>query len=508
MKSKNLATLKRAALFRALILLLALAMPLMAEGPVPGQEIAPGIKVSEHDSKVFRPDPNYEDKPYDAEKQLEIYGGKHANPTARPLLELGRELYTSGPFRPGINLVGKKNLLFPHAHAYGDYRAAIAYNDNGAKEQWVLANRLNLDLDAQLTATERVHAFMRPLDKGGKFTRFEFGADGTRQLETEFDGNVDALFFEGDMNPILAGLTNHDMPFDLPVSAGLMPLLFQNGVWVEDAFTGVAFSIPARNSALLDISNMDTTFFAGFSKVSTAAVKKADGNLDDRNVRLWGVTSFIEAMEGYWELGYGFVDPEDDGNEPFDDLSYNNLTAAFTRRYGGLVSNSLRVIWNVGQNPEGRAQTADGILLLMENSLVTKKPLTLVPYMNLFMGIDTPQSLARDAGAGGVLKNTGILFETDGLTGFPKLDDTANNTTGGALGLEYLFNLDHQIVLETAVVSDFAGVSVAKGEQLGVGFRYQLPITHALILRSDLIAGFRQNDEDVFGVRFEIRRKF
>ncbi|HLD49866.1 MAG TPA: hypothetical protein VJC08_01560, partial [bacterium] len=115
--------------------------------PAHGEEIAPGVKEVEHDSKVFRPDPNYENKPYDAEKQLEIYGGKHANPTARPLLEIGRELYTSGPFRQGINLLGKKNLLFPHGHVYGDYRAAIAYNDNGAQEQWVLANRLNLDID-------------------------------------------------------------------------------------------------------------------------------------------------------------------------------------------------------------------------------------------------------------------------------------------------------------------------------------------------------------------------
>ena len=484
------------------------ALPVNAETPVPGQEIAPGVKVVEHDSKVFGPDPNYEDKPYDAEKQLEIYGGKYTNPTARPLLELGRELYTSGPFRPGINLVGKKNLLFPHGHVYGDYRVALAYNDNGKIEQWVLANRLNLDIDVQLTATERVHAFMRPLDRGGKVTRFEFGADGTRQLENEYDGNVDALFFEGDMNPILSGLTNHDMPFDLPFTGGLMPLLFQNGIWVEDAFTGFAFTIPARNSALLDISNMDITFFGGFDKVSTAAVKKADGVLDDSNVRIWGVTSFIETMEGYWELGYGFVDPRDDKNEPLDDLRYHNLTAAFTRRYLGLVSNSLRMIANVGQEPEGRLQTADGILLLMENSLITQSPLAVVPYMNLFIGMDRPQSLARDGGAGGVLKNTGILFETDGLTGFPKLDDTAQNAMGGALGLEYLFNLDHQIVFETAVVRDLAGASVAKGDQLGLGFRYQLPISNALILRSDLIAAFRQNDEDAFGIRFEIRRKF
>ena len=373
-----------------------------------------------------------------------------------------------------------------------------------------MADRLNLDIDVQLTATERVHAFMRPLDKNGKFTHYEFGADGSHQLESEFDGNADALFFEGDLNPILAGITNKDMPFDLPFSAGLMPLLFQNGVWVEDAFTGVAFSIPARNSPLLDISNMDTTFFAGFSKVSTAAVKKADGNLDDINTRLWGVTSFIETMGGYWEVGYGFTDPKDDKHEPLDDLRYHNLTAAFTRRYWNLVSNTVRIIGNVGQSPEGgREQTADGLLLLIENSLITPKPLSLVPYLNLFLGVDKPQSLARDAGAGGVLKNTGILFETDGLTGFPKLDDTGNDAMGGALGLEYLFDkLDHQIVLETAVVNRIGRNSTANGDQLGIGFRYQLPITNALILRWDLIAGFRQNDEDLFGIRFEIRRKF
>lgn len=485
------------------------ALPVNAGSPAPGEEIAPGVKVVEHDSKVFRPDPIYENKPYEAEKQLEIYGGKYTNPTARPLLELGRELYTSGPFRPGINLVGEKNLLFPHAHAYGDYRATVAFNDNGQKEQWVLANRLNLDLDVQLTATERVHAFMRPLDKNGKFTRFEFGQDGTHQLETEFDGNVDALFFEGDLNPILSGLTNHDMPFDLPVAAGLIPLLFQNGVWVEDAFTGFAVTIPARNSAMLDISNMDVTFFAGFSKVSTPAVKKADGNLDDSNIRLWGVTAFIETMRGYWEIGYGLIDPKDDTNEPFDDLSYSNLTAAFTRRYWDVVSNTVRMIWNVGQNrPDGQTKTADGVLLLIENSFITKKPLTLVPYLNLFLGIDKPQSLARDAGAGGILKNTGILFETDGLTGFPKLDDTGNDTTGGALGVEYLFNLDQQVVLEVAVVDDIGGESVAVGDELGLGFRYQLPLTNAVILRSDLIAAFRQDTEDLFGARVEIRWKF
>ena len=110
----------RISCFGFVLCLMTPAFSAMASAPVVGQEAAPGATVVEYDAKDFRSDPTYQDKPYEAEKQLAIYGGKHANPTARPLLELGRELYTSGPFRQGINLVGKKNLLFPHAMAYGD----------------------------------------------------------------------------------------------------------------------------------------------------------------------------------------------------------------------------------------------------------------------------------------------------------------------------------------------------------------------------------------------------
>ena len=70
-------------------------------------------------------------------------------------------------------------------------------------------------------------------------------------------------------------------------------------------------------------------------------------------------------------------------------------------------------------------------MLIAENSLITSKPSTLVPYFNVWAGFDRPQPLADDSG---LLKNTGINFETDGLTGFPKLDDTGHDTFGGALG--------------------------------------------------------------------------
>lgn len=465
--------------------------------------MSPVAKPQNYDPNLFGPDPSYKDKPYDAEQQIEIYGGKTAIDAPRPAIELGRPIYVEGPFKKGINLIGEKNLLFPAFNISGDWRTAVAFNDNGAKEVGQIATRLNLELDMKLTATERLHAFLRPIDQGGKFTRYEFFGNDHDHGEVFHDLNLETMFFEGDLGAIYAGLTDKYNGVDLPVSFGLMPVLFQNGVWAEDAFIGGAFAIPAKNSPKLDISNMDVTFFGGVDKVTTPAIKDGQGNLADHGVNVYGIAAFVETMEGYWEAGFGRIDGE--GN--FDDLSYNSATIAFTKRYGRL-SNSLRAIWTFGQDAENRQQTADGTVLLMENSWVTSLPETLVPYFNFWIGFDRPQPLVDDSG---VLKNTGINFETDALTGFPKLDDTANNTYGGAIGLQYLFNLDQQIVVEAATVQPFGGNEAATnagGSQYALGVRYQLPIAKAWIVRADAMYGWLENSADIAGARLELRRKF
>jgi hypothetical protein len=223
--------------------------------------------------------------------------------------------------------------------------------------------------------------------------------------------------------------------------------------------------------------------------------------------RILAIVGVIEAMSGYWEAGYGYVD----GHDSKDNLSYHNASAAFTRRYWDRISNSVRVIANFGQDPgAGQTQTADGYLFLIENSLISSKPLTLVPYMNVWAGFDRPQSLARAAGAGGVLLNTGINFETDGITGFPAMDDTGHNTYGGALGIEYLFDLTQQVVFEFAALDAFdqPGTAADKAPEYGLGARYQRNLSNAWIFRTDVINVFRDNNPDVTGVRFEVRRKF
>jgi hypothetical protein len=103
------------------------------------------------------------------------------------------------------------------------------------------------------------------------------------------------------------------------------------------------------------------------------------------------------------------------------------------------------------------------------------------------------------------LKNTGINFESDGLTGYPTLDASGNESYGGALGVEYLFNLDRQIVVEAAVVERMGGSPL--GSQYALGARYQHLISNAWLVRLDAMYGWRQGLEDVYGVRLELRRK-
>lgn len=492
----------------AAVLAASISLPQSVFAAEPGgpRQMSKEAKPIDQDSKDFRPSPSYEDKPYSPEAQIDIYGGKRAIDEPRPLLELFRSIYEEGPFRPGSDIFGKKNLTFPAFSIFGDWRTAIAHNDNGNKEIGQIATRLNLDVDLKLTATERLHGFFRPIDKNGKFTRYEFFGDDRKQGDFILDGNIETLFFEGDVGAMVSGLTGKDAKFDLPIAAGLTPFLFQNGIWVEDAFVGGGASLVAKNSRMFDISNMDVTVFGGFDKVTSPAIKNGDGTLNDDDLSVFGIAAFIEANQGYWEAGYGAIR----GRNNFADDGYQSLTLAFTRRYGGWLSNSLRTIWTFGQDRDrGRQQTADGVIFLAENSFVTAKPSTLVPYVNLWVGLDRPQPLADDTG---ILKNTGINFETDALTGFPKLDDTGHDTYGGALGIQYLFNLDKQLVFEVATVQILGDVNekgrAAIDDQYGFGIRYQHPIGPAWIARADAIYGILKSADDIRGIRFELRRKF
>jgi len=445
----------------------------------------------------FRPGPQY-DQNYEAKAQVDIYGAKSAVEPPRPL-ELGRQQYTSGLYDESSTVLGTLNPLLPGLAIYGDWRTAVAYNRNNGKDIAQIATRLNVDVDLKITGTERIHAFFTPLQKNNRFTRFEFGGgDGDRKFNGEFDLKPQTLFFEGDFGSLYSGFSGREAGFDLPFTVGLFPLFLQNGIWANDAILGGAVSLTAKNSRKLGLPNYDITFFAGYNNVDNAGILGADR----QSANIYGVTTFIDAFGGYIEGGYGLIQGRD-GN---DGLLTNFLTAAYSRRYFNTVSNSTRVFANFGNG-----KNDEGFAIISENSLITSLPSTLIPYANFFVGFDNPQPLVDGNGAG-ILKNVGINFETDALTGYPKLNDTGSNAYGGAIGLQYLFNLDQQLVFEVATVQPFgspiAGIGIAR-PQYAFGVRYQIPIDRAWLFRADATYQITEGaDRDTFGFRVEIRRKF
>jgi hypothetical protein len=447
---------------------------------------------------AFRPDPQYDAK-YNAQGQFDIYGAKSAVEPPRPPVELGRQQYSSGLYDESSTLLGRLNPLLPGLAVYGDWRTAVAYNSNNGKDIAQIATRVNIDIDLKITATERIHAFFTPIqDDNVAFTRFEFGGgDGDEKFNDEFDTDPQTLFFEGDFGSLYSGFSGKEASFDLPFTVGLFPLFLQNGIWANDAILGGAVTLPAKNSAALGLANFDITFFAAFDNVDNAGNVSAD---EDDNP-LYGVTAFVDAFDGFVETGYGLIE----GRDELDGILTHFLTAAYSRRYYNTLSNSTRLFANFADDIDVED---DGFAIISENSLISGLPSTLIPYANFFVGFGNPQPLVDGNGAG-ILKNVGINFETDALTGFPKLDDTGSNAFGGAIGLQYLFNLDQQIVFEVAMVEPFEDDGIgAEDTQYGFGVRYQIPINRAWLFRADATYQILEGaDEDNFGIRAEFRRK-
>ena len=434
-------------------------------------------------------DPNREAWPYDA--KADVY-------TQRPLVEYPRLWYSDGITPRGIDLWGQKNLYRPQFYVYGDYRVGIqgGRNANGRADN--VATRLNLDLDYKLTDTERLHAFLGPLNRGGQFTRAEL-IDGDVEYQSNFNLNPVTGFFEGDLGVILGAAQNRTAPIDLPVTAGLVPLLFQNGVWMEDAASGAAFAIPAFHNNFLNWSSADATFFALFDQINSPAFSS------EHSAQAFGTALFIDAYNGYIETGYAYLN--DRNNDARD---YHNLTFSFTRRYLDRISNSVRVIVNTGQDGAREDRTADGTLLLVENSWITAKPLTVVPYANFFVGWDRPQSVARAGGSGGILRNTGLNFQSDGLNGFAFLDASGSDTAGGAIGVDLIGDqLYQQLILEAAWQTPHGSLNAnVPDDQFAVGARWQHNLSNATLIRFDTMYGWRRGQEDIYGTRLEYRWKF
>jgi len=136
-------------------------------------------------------------------------------------------------------------------------------------------------------------------------------------------------------------------------------------------------------------------------------------------------------------------------------------------------------------------------------------PSTLLPYANFFVGAGNPQPLVDGNGAG-ILKNVGINFETDALTGFPN-STTAAPTPGAARSAYSISSI--WISSSSSRWRLCSRLAIRPWHrrlrpQYGFGARYQIPIDRAWLFRADATYHLLGGGQDSFGLRTEVRRKF
>ncbi len=459
-----------------------------------GIEASSNVKKTQYRNSHFSSDPQYDNVEYDAISQLSIYGDKKSVTTPRALLELGRPIYKKGEIPQSQTWLGEYNPVTQQFLIYGDMRLA----SSAQEDLTTVGARIDLQLEWKFTATERLHASMAPLENNGEFTRIQ-SSDTSDEENAEFNFEPLTLFFEGDLGAISSGILGRAVKWDLPFVIGKMPLEFQNGYFLDDVIEGVAVSVISKNSPAFNISNYDVTLFAAIGDVDQQFSTVNNLAAPDEDTQIFGLTSYLDASDGHWEFNIA--------RSSSDDTEFVTSALGFTRRYGSYLSNSIRIMHSSGTADAG-IDSVNGTLLVLESSIITSLPSTLIPYLNVFIADDSPQPIAITGKKQGVLNNIGIAFESDALMSVNGINAVAKNNLGGAIGIEYLFDLSKQLVFEAAMSDRISeGDANSAGKTTAFAARYQQNINTEWAYKIDALI-INSDTQDNTTIKIEVFNKF
>jgi hypothetical protein len=401
------------------------------------------------------------------------------------LLELGNPYLGTGRIEPGFELptgaVWQPTLIL-----YGTLRTGVQSSDNGSEQRTEWANRLDLFGNLQLSGTERLVIGFRNLDRGGQFTFVE-----------ELNANIQTLYFEGDFGEIFPGLDRKDFGRkDIGFSIGRQPLLFQEGMLINDSIDGLGIT---RNTLLPgNASNFRVTFFAGFDDIDRA-------NLEDESAILAAVLTSTDLRRSTVDADLAYVA----GDELTGDLVALGVSAV---QRLGKTNTSFRVLASSAIDEE-TAFATDGALLFSEISWTPPYGHDLL-YVNTFWAVDEYTAPAAGPATGGPLGRAGISFAAVGLGSFgAPLSSRASEVAGGAVGYQKFLGGENRRQL-LAELGLRVGTSSATADAAAVSLRYQAALGRRFVWVLDGFGGSRRalvagaNDDTLWGGRVELRLKF
>jgi len=383
----------------------------------------------------------------------------------------------------------------PYWAIYGQFRTGIQAADlPGERDLVEWANRLDLLASWFLSTTDRFHIGFRPLDDEGVFTGYTLeGPDSGWNSGLNVDPTT--LFFESEFGELFPRLDDHDrISLDYGFSVGRQPLLFQQGIFIDDRLDGIGIS---RNQMyLFGSSAARVSFFWAPGDIHR------NDNREDEGAQLVAFLTEFDREKATFEVDAAYVS----GGEAAEDGVYVGLGQI--RRYG-YWNSTLRA--NASWAPDGEsAAISSGYLLTSELSRTMPHNEDIL-YVNTFWGIDEFASAARGPATGGPLGRMGLLYQAVGLGNYgAPLNNRPEDSVGFALGYQHFWDHERQQLLfefggRSAFESAFRPDQAAA---FGLGVRYQRALNQHAILVGDTYLTQSDADETGHGGRVELRIKF
>ena len=202
----------------------------------------------------------------------------------RLLLELGEHLLNSGPLSRGIRLPTGA-VWRPALWVFGRYRSSVQSFDNGLSEDGEWAQRFDVFANLRLTGTERVLIGFRPADEFGG-VGYNFGSTVDNGWQDDFNGQIETLFFEGELGELFPFLDDDDSgSLDIGFSVGRQDLSIQEGILIGDNIDVVG--VTRNNLRPPGTSNLRITGLFGWNGIHR-------NNVEDGSARLLALLTEVD----------------------------------------------------------------------------------------------------------------------------------------------------------------------------------------------------------------------
>lgn len=333
----------------------------------------------------------------------------------------------------------------PRFVGYGGYSLfAFAFEENNRRQD-VLGHQLRIDLDMQLTGTERFHVQLRPLGErntGGSYYQFS-NPDGYVSNAT---AEPQRYWFEGELHSIFGAYLDPFAVMDYNFVVGKFPFAMHNFLLMNDEILGVVLS---KNTIYLgELSNLNVQLIYGGNDVDAFA--NADG-------ALYGVHAQADHRGNFYEATYAYVDHDFDSsrNSHFAALSGTTFVGAYS-----LTGRALFKFGDEGGRGSGQLFTLESNKggYFDQNALGFEEA---VYYCNAFY-----KSAGWNSISGGNMNRLRTAFETNPLVRI-SVGSLPVQNIGVALGVQlFRHHQDESLIPEIALESP-DGIGVA-----GFGLRY------------------------------------